>query len=781
MGRNQTHSSASQARPYPTTSFRSSSSGQTRMSFPNPNEHRAMKGGSRSMQSSPYQSFTGRGAEGGPSRSNPMTPTWDAGPRQIQGNVPTRNRNAQSSPLTIRPPGRKAASTVPPMWDPENEPRSTHISRMTPTPRKRPPIEIAKSTNSPAPLWQHQDAAHEARQKAERRMNKLGEPGDRARFEKSAVAPRRWYLNPALQVVQDQALSEDESDSDSPMDVDQAPQRALGMKSALPVPAHIRNPANQKAARKTKWPQPRRNPSDESSSESSASTSESSDSIIELTDTESETDKDPTDNNEPTQAERDPLSENEIIIIEPPQPLITISLPQIAPVIPRPLSPPTGPPDQLVRVLEEICVAPLRMQKTKQLPFLRKNLRRGFRIRCNAIGVKTTRSKPKLPVLVRYEYMDTIYDTHISRWFCPLCELHGAFPNKEMLRYHMHWDHPEVILERWEQRTNNQGRPEWRIQILIPEVVYEMIQPRPYEHVAVKFEPQETPIELAHRVTPLPSTLRAAEEPSVSPTRSPPPTRLPSQTPSTSTREPSPRPSERNDSTFIDESKPDLRKLEPLEPPALNMLHSNRRGLAPQLRRASITSSWSSRSRTGTTELTEETLSTVRIEHSPGPAGGLYPSPPPVYDPLGPAAQIPYLPAKSEYDGPDIYYSCRPGGPTTFDLLGTLPMEPFGVLEWDILDREEEIYESDDVAVEFKVMHALWNRWITLNRLEFKQNFHKGTIAFIDMYWRMIHQAAGWRAMRYWLLLLLSRRFLTEHEVAKALRHYQNLTGMTYW
>lgn len=46
-------------------------------------------------------------------------------------------------------------------------------------------------------------------------------------------------------------------------------------------------------------------------------------------------------------------------------------------------------------------------------------------------------------------------------------------------------------------------------------------------------------------------------------------------------------------------------------------------------------------------------------------------------------------------------------------------MEPFGVLEWDILEREEEIYESDDVAVEFKVMHALWVRWITLNRWDF--------------------------------------------------------------
>lgn len=51
-----------------------------------------------------------------------------------------------------------------------------------------------------------------------------------------------------------------------------------------------------------------------------------------------------------------------------------------------------------------------------------------------------------------------------------------------------------------------------------------------------------------------------------------------------------------------------------------------------------------------------------------------------------------------------------------YDLLNTLPMEPFGILSWAVLDREEEIYESDDVKDEYKVMHALWARWIMLNR-----------------------------------------------------------------
>ena len=61
-------------------------------------------------------------------------------------------------------------------------------------------------------------------------------------------------------------------------------------------------------------------------------------------------------------------------------------------------------------------------------------------------------------------------------------------------------------------------------------------------------------------------------------------------------------------------------------------------------------------------------------------------------------------------------YSCRPGGPRIYDLLNTLPLEPFGVLSWLIIDREEELFELDDILDEDKVMLALWNRWIFLNR-----------------------------------------------------------------
>ena len=128
--------------------------------------------------------------------------------------------------------------------------------------------------------------------------------------------------------------------------------------------------------------------------------------------------------------------------------------------------------------------------------------------------------------------------------------------------------------------------------------------------------------------------------------------------------------------------------------------------------RSTSTKSSSIRSSVSTTNRSSTTTTTTIRPDRPS----RYPTPPPADNLLGPAAQPPYLPAKSEYGGPTVYHSYRPGGPCLFDLLNTLPLEPFGVLDWEILDREEEIYESDDVKEEYKVMHALWARWIMLNR-----------------------------------------------------------------
>ena len=82
--------------------------------------------------------------------------------------------------------------------------------------------------------------------------------------------------------------------------------------------------------------------------------------------------------------------------------------------------------------------------------------------------------------------------------------------------------------------------------------------------------------------------------------------------------------------------------------------------------------------------------------------------PPPKDKMLGPAAYYPYLRLGN--------VSCRPGGPYLYDLLNELDLKDFGVLAWSITDREEEIFELEDVQDEDKVMLALWNRWISLNR-----------------------------------------------------------------
>ncbi len=86
------------------------------------------------------------------------------------------------------------------------------------------------------------------------------------------------------------------------------------------------------------------------------------------------------------------------------------------------------------------------------------------------------------------------------------------------------------------------------------------------------------------------------------------------------------------------------------------------------------------------------------------------------YDFMRPAIRYPFLPVRSYDGGNDIYYSCRPGGPRIYDLLGALSMEKFGVLAWEVIDREEEIFEHDNYRDELKVMQALWARWIKLNR-----------------------------------------------------------------
>lgn len=138
--------------------------------------------------------------------------------------------------------------------------------------------------------------------------------------------------------------------------------------------------------------------------------------------------------------------------------------------------------------------------------------------------------------------------------------------------------------------------------------------------------------------------------------------------------------------------------LEPSLPPIV---------IPKKFRAASPTPSTSVQPSTHTRSTTAQARQRATVS-TRGSLPARYPSPPPQDTPLGPAAQYPYI--------PDDEYSCRPGGPKIYDLLNSLPLEPFGVLSWMIIDREEELFELDDVRDEDKVMMALWNRWIILNR-----------------------------------------------------------------
>ena len=158
-----------------------------------------------------------------------------------------------------------------------------------------------------------------------------------------------------------------------------------------------------------------------------------------------------------------------------------------------------------------------------------------------------------------------------------------------------------------------------------------------------------------------------------------------------------------------------------------------------------------------------------------------YPRPPPSSNRLGAAARPPYLPAKSTFGGPDIYYSTRIGGPYLFDLLQLLPLKPFGLLEWIVLDREEEIFADDEVRDEQKVIVALWARWIMLNKNAFWKDRVNGAMMFIDEYWRMIHLAAGWQALVDQLVVLGAHRLIKAREIVPLIKHYENLVGMSYW
>ncbi|RDB30322.1 hypothetical protein Hypma_007240 [Hypsizygus marmoreus] len=693
----------------------------------------------------------------GPSRAY-HSATNVAGPSRITNpqhrETPTHSHPRTSLPLPSPTTGHRSRTHVRKVSTPRHPAESSSVRRLSvitaSTPEK---IHAVKSTASVIPFWQLADGERAKERGSQRPLEEDDRPPAGFDFiKRKAISTRqrdvpqnrtaelRTNGTPRAYLGRNFKLRKEgePDDSDEPMDEDipdEPPRNTLPRMVQMGV----------KAARKREWPQPTAD-SPETSDDSEESPTEDEAEIDELESDDDKPETDDSDIQEIPPIRGQSYSPPEIIFLDPPPRTVKMLAesppPEVLRLVQQTL---VEPSEELINAIETLSLSSVRMQKTKQLPFLLRNLRTGFESRCRSLDIPTESiSEELVPVTVRYIYSSDddnqhVFETQTQHWICPLCELHGVFQTREMLASHLSWDHDEVDVH-WEHMQDRA----WLLEVMIRDTL-------PVE------ERRATPVvDVKERdVTPPPAAL--SEEP-LSPF------------PFVALSPPEPRQavSQRGTPATITPAK-----FKPRSPPPQSP--------TPSARASTITSS-RARSTTvasTTTTTTTATAATASTSHTERPSR--YPTPPPASNPLGPSAQPPYLPAKSEYGGPDIHYSCRPGGACLFDLLNTLSLEPFGVLAWDILDREDEIYDSDNVRDEYKVMHALWARWIVLNRNTFVADYYKGTIAFVNAYWRMIHRAAGWDALRYWLLMLLANRFINGNEVARILKHYEGLTGMDSW
>jgi hypothetical protein len=129
-----------------------------------------------------------------------------------------------------------------------------------------------------------------------------------------------------------------------------------------------------------------------------------------------------------------------------PAPRITIPLPQVK-------TEPEGetrlyPAEELLNALEALTLTSIRIQTTRRLPFLRRNLRKGFFKRCMNLHLPIYGDRKTISLGVKYEYVDGIvFHAEIEEWLCPLCNIFGKFATRAMLNRHLEWDHREVFCE----------------------------------------------------------------------------------------------------------------------------------------------------------------------------------------------------------------------------------------------------------------------------------------------------------------------------------------------
>ncbi|EJF63894.1 hypothetical protein DICSQDRAFT_179128 [Dichomitus squalens LYAD-421 SS1] len=417
---------------------------------------------------------------------------------------------------------------------------------------------------------------------------------------------------------------------------------------------------------------------------------------------------------------------------------------------------------ELLDVFAALTLTTSRLQQYRKLPFLLRNLRMGFESRCRTFRIPIGPEEfPKHPVEVIYRYaiqesesddsdvviVEPKYQEFVgilTEWACPMCGLHKPFRNRAMLVYHLEKDHAETKVT-WDE-LKGQEEKGWKLSLFLPDVDELEDDTSEGNEEGSEDEREDVPVEDDVGFPRHTSDSKRVKN-----------------------SEPLPMPA----LLFLPESDDEgSTSVTPLplstEPESEDIKPTP---TTPIKRRISL------KPMTG-----RPSLATAPRRSYRGSLPARYPSPPPPDDPQGPAAQYPYLP-QTTADGQEEVYSCRVGGPRIFDLLNTLPTdEKFGIMAWEIVHREEELFEMEDVRDEDKVMLALWNRYIIMNRQDFTKNdYYDGLIKFINKYWETIHQAAGWRALRAFLIMLCLNRYLKFEDILKVLEHYEEKTGMDLW
>ncbi|KAH9941131.1 uncharacterized protein BXZ73DRAFT_42107 [Epithele typhae] len=312
-----------------------------------------------------------------------------------------------------------------------------------------------------------------------------------------------------------------------------------------------------------------------------------------------------------------------------------------------------------------------------------------------------------------------------EKWLCPVCQIHRPFSTREMLVFHLTRDHPQVKVK-WRALPGKSSREvRWQVNLVVPD-----------------------PAELESD-----SSISSDQEED--------------------------KEEEDEDQGRQEKEGEDEDEEEEVAGVCLDFPKAERLSEPPPSRQSITVPGEDVGMRPSLSSDEEDVkpflLTTGGQKSYRGSLPMRYPSPPPPDQQLGPAAQWPYQ------DGQNSY-SCRIGGPRIFDLVSRLPLDEFGVLSWAIVDREEGLFEMEDIRDEDKVMLALWNRWVFLKRPQFMAGeYIDGVKNFIDKYWRMIHRAAGWGALRTFLLSFLKDRYLTLPQVSEALKYYESKTGMDMW